>query len=66
MSDKYDMLEQEFWLHYMVEHHVQAKKTWKWAWFVDSQGQIHVRDGAIWLDTGVYCKKRVIRGCEWE
>ena len=60
------MKDQKFWLHYMVDYYLDVEETWEWAWFVDYQGQLHVKDGAIWLDTGVYCTRRTIKGCVWE
>ena len=56
----------EFWLDYMVDYYVTAEKTWEWAFLVSPSGEIIVRNGPFWQETGIYATKRRIIGCEWE
>ncbi len=62
------MKETEFWLDYMFEHYMRDTHihTWEWAFFVGWDGEICVRHGPLWHETGVYAQRRIIRGCEWE
>ena len=66
MTNKYQMKNVDFWVHHMAEFHANYEHTWEWAWVVCPDGEIHVRDGPWWIDTGIYCTRRVIKGCEWE
>ena len=66
MAEENDMQEAEFWLEYMVSHYMAQEHTWEWAFFVGFDGEIVVRHGHGWQETGVYCTRRTIKGCVWE
>ncbi len=56
----------EFWLEYMLEWDLRIDHTWEWAFIVCPEGEIIVRHGPFWHETGIYATKRRIVGCEWE
>ena len=56
----------EFWLEHMLEYEMNAELSWEWAFCVYWNGEISVRHGPFWHDTGIYATKRRITGCEWE
>lgn len=56
----------DFWLHYEAEHYETVEHTWDWAFFVAYDGEIFVRNGPWFIDTGIYATKRQIKGCVWE
>ena len=56
----------EFWVEHMINYYFEKEQTWEWAFFVCHDGEITVRHGPFWHDTGIYATKRRIIGCEWE
>lgn len=64
----FDMKNVDFWLNYMMDHWFKHDNlhTWDWAFVVLHDGEVVVRNGPLWEHTGIYCNRRIMRGCEWE